>query len=74
MLRGSEYGVKRLGAVGYCYGAKYVVRGLGEGGGVDVGFIAHPSFVETDELKQIKGPLSIAAAGAFFEWHSYSLR
>lgn len=64
-LRGSEYGVKRLGAVGYCFGAKYVVRGLREGGGVDAGFIAHPSLVVADELKQIKGPLSLAAAGTF---------
>ena len=65
VLRGSEYGVKRFGAVGYCFGAKYVVRGLKEGRGVDVGYVAHPSFVEADELKVIKGPLSIAAAGTF---------
>lgn len=29
----------------------------------DVGYVAHPSFVEAVELKDIKGPLSIAAAG-----------
>ncbi|KAA6413374.1 MAG: hypothetical protein FRX48_03120 [Lasallia pustulata] len=61
-LRGSEYGVKKLGAVGYCYGAKYVIRGLKEGGGVDAGFIAHPSLVDVEELKAIRGPISIAAA------------
>lgn len=65
-LRGSEYGVKKLGAVGYCYGAKYVIRGLKEGGGVDAGFIAHPSLVDVEELKAIRGPISIAAAGMFF--------
>jgi dienelactone hydrolase len=27
-----------------------------------VGFIAHPSFVETDELEAITGPLAISAA------------
>ena len=32
---------------------------------MDVGYVAHPSFVEADELKAIKGPLSIAAAGTF---------
>lgn len=32
------------------------------GKGIDVGFIAHPSFVEESELSAIKGPLSIAAA------------
>ena len=57
-------GVKRIGAVGYCFGAKYVIRGLGDGS-VDVGYAAHPSFVEEDELKCIQGPMSIAAAG---EW------
>lgn len=29
---------------------------------LDVGYIAHPSFVSTEELRGIKGPLSIAAA------------
>ncbi len=33
-----------------------------EGKGVDVGFFAHPSFVEESELAAIQGPLSIAAA------------
>ena len=61
-MRG-EMGVKRLGAVGYCYGAKYVVRRLAESGGIDVGYIAHPSFVEAQELEKIHGPLSISAAG-----------
>ncbi|KAJ4359240.1 hypothetical protein N0V95_002321 [Ascochyta clinopodiicola] len=59
-LRG-ELGVKRLGGVGYCFGGKYVCRWLKEGG-LDAGFTAHPSFVGVDELKGIKGPLSIAAA------------
>lgn len=27
--------------------------------------MAHPSFVEADELAAIKGPLSISAAGKF---------
>ncbi|KAL1596260.1 hypothetical protein SLS59_007959 [Nothophoma quercina] len=59
-LRG-ELGVKRLGGVGYCFGGKYVCRWL-RPGGLDAGFTAHPSFVEAEELKGIKGPLSIAAA------------
>ncbi|KAK7184562.1 hypothetical protein DPSP01_009034 [Paraphaeosphaeria sporulosa] len=59
-LRG-ELGVKRLGGVGYCFGGKYVCRWLKEGK-LDVGYTAHPSFVSTEELEGIKGPLSIAAA------------
>ncbi|PVH97185.1 alpha/beta-hydrolase [Periconia macrospinosa] len=62
-LRGAEYGVKRLGGVGYCFGGKYVCRWLKEGGaGIDAGFTAHPSFVDREEVEGIKGPLSIAAA------------
>ncbi|KAL2018426.1 hypothetical protein VTK56DRAFT_845 [Thermocarpiscus australiensis] len=55
-----KYGVKKLGAVGYCFGAKYVVRHYKNG--IDVGYLAHPSFVDEEELEAITGPLSIAAA------------
>lgn len=34
--------------------------------GIDCGFVAHPSFVEKDELAAISGPLSIAAAETDF--------
>jgi dienelactone hydrolase len=30
--------------------------------GIEAGFVAHPSFVEEDELAALGGPLSIAAA------------
>ncbi|KAK5078697.1 hypothetical protein LTR51_000887 [Lithohypha guttulata] len=56
-----KYGVKRVGAVGYCFGGKYVVRFL-KPGQIDVGYSAHPSFVQEDELKGIKGPFAISAA------------
>lgn len=36
-----EKGIKKIGAVGYCFGAKYVVRFL-NGRGVDAGYCAHP--------------------------------
>ncbi|KAH7113047.1 Alpha/Beta hydrolase protein [Dactylonectria macrodidyma] len=55
-----EYGVNKFGAVGYCFGAKYLVRHFN--GGIDAGYIAHPSFVSDAELAAIHGPLSIAAA------------
>lgn len=57
----TKYGVKKIGAVGYCFGGKYVVRFL-KPGQVDVGYSAHPSFVEEDELKAIEGPFAISAA------------
>ncbi|KKP04280.1 esterase/lipase [Trichoderma harzianum] len=55
-----DLGIKRIGAVGYCFGAKYVVRHYKDG--IDVGYVAHPTMVEEDELAAITGPLSIAAA------------
>jgi len=57
-----EKGFKKIGAVGYCFGAKYAVRYLAKGKGVDAAYVAHPSFVDEEELKAIGGPLSIAAA------------
>ncbi|KAJ5570620.1 uncharacterized protein N7459_010050 [Penicillium hispanicum] len=54
-------GVKKVGAVGYCFGAKYVTRFLKKGK-VDVGYSAHPSFITHEELGAIEGPFSIAAA------------
>ncbi|KAI1760102.1 dienelactone hydrolase [Hypoxylon sp. FL1150] len=54
-----ERGVNRLGAVGYCFGAKYVARH--QQNGIDVGFIAHPSFVTEEELRGFRAPLSIAS-------------
>jgi dienelactone hydrolase len=59
----SEFGPTKLGAVGFCFGAKYVLRFLAAGKGVDVGFVAHPTGVEDAEVEEIAGPLSIAAAG-----------
>ncbi|KAI1821464.1 dienelactone hydrolase [Xylaria intraflava] len=56
----TEKGIKKLGAVGYCFGAKYVARHFQDG--INVGFMAHPSFVDEDEFRGFKGPISIAAA------------
>ncbi|RYC79719.1 hypothetical protein BFJ63_vAg17399, partial [Fusarium oxysporum f. sp. narcissi] len=55
-----EQGIVKIGAVGYCFGAKYVARNYKEG--IDVGYVGHPSFISEDELAAISGPLSIAAA------------
>jgi dienelactone hydrolase len=59
-----DQSIEWVGAVGYCFGAKYLVRWLRRGDQkIDAGFVAHPSFVEAEELRNITGPLSIAAAG-----------
>ncbi|KAJ5304847.1 uncharacterized protein N7443_004507 [Penicillium atrosanguineum] len=56
-----KMGCEQIGGVGYCYGGKYVCRYLKKGM-LDVGFMAHPTMVEADELRGVEGPLSIAAA------------
>ena len=63
-LRGvkSEFGVKKIGAVGYCFGGGYVVRFLSSNSGVEAGFIAHPSLVDVSAVEGIEKPLSIACA------------
>ncbi|EXJ80436.1 esterase/lipase [Capronia coronata CBS 617.96] len=59
----TKYQCKKIAAAGYCFGAKYVVRHLVSGPSkIDVGYAAHPSFIDEDELKSIKGPLAISAA------------
>jgi sterol O-acyltransferase len=59
----TKFGCKRIGAVGYCFGAKYVIRHLRpDQGKIDVGYCAHPSLVESQELQEIQGPLAISAA------------
>lgn len=55
-----HFGATKLGAVGYCFGGKYVARFLAEGKGVDAGFTAHPSATTADEWDAISGPISIA--------------
>lgn len=42
-----------------------MARFMAKGKGVDVGYMAHPSFVDADEIKALTGPLSISAAGTF---------
>ncbi|KAF5018935.1 hypothetical protein F66182_9077 [Fusarium sp. NRRL 66182] len=61
----SKYGIERIGSVGYCFGSKYTVRFLDDTK-INVGFIAHPSFIQKEELEAIKAPLSIAAAETDF--------
>ncbi|EEH16486.1 hypothetical protein PABG_06573 [Paracoccidioides brasiliensis Pb03] len=55
-------GIKKVGAAGYCFGAKYVTRFMKGSGTVDVGYVAHPSFVTSEELAAIQGPYAISAA------------
>ncbi|CAN9283988.1 unnamed protein product [Alternaria alternata] len=56
-----DLGIQTIGAVGYCFGGRYVARFLAEGKGVNLGFTAHPSVLSNAEIAQIVNPISIAA-------------
>jgi dienelactone hydrolase len=56
-----KYHPKYIAAIGYCFGAKYVVQLLGEKK-IHCGAGCHPSFVTIDEIKAIKAPLLICGA------------
>lgn len=50
-------GPKSLGAIGYCYGAAFVLKNLYEGGLLDSGAVAHPSLVTPLDFGPIRKPL-----------------
>ena len=57
-----ELKCERIAGVGYCFGAKYVVRNMLSNGPLRVGYICTPSLIEVEELNRVEAPLSIAAA------------
>ncbi|KAK3898508.1 protein AIM2 [Staphylotrichum tortipilum] len=57
-----KHGITHIAATGYCFGGRYSFRVLAPGGGVEVGFAAHPSLLEGGEITGIAGPVAIAAA------------
>ncbi|KAL6917601.1 hypothetical protein ACHAPO_000590 [Fusarium lateritium] len=57
-----ELKVNKVAASGYCYGGRYVFRQLDKKGGADVGFTAHPSLLQTEEIQAVVKPISIAGA------------
>ncbi|KAH8726210.1 dienelactone hydrolase [Phaeosphaeriaceae sp. PMI808] len=64
----SQLAVERIGGLGFCFGGKYVPRFLTASGGIDIGFIAHPSSLTEQEIGGIRKGISIAAGtldGAF---------
>ncbi|QSS59705.1 dienelactone hydrolase [Histoplasma capsulatum] len=54
--------IKKIGDISFTSELDYVTRFLKEGGGLDVGYVAHPYFVAAEELLAIKGPYAISAA------------
>ncbi|KAI0402304.1 dienelactone hydrolase [Xylaria palmicola] len=56
--------VTRIATTGYCFGGRYAFRWLSQQRGLKVGFAAHPSNLQDDEITAVKGAVAIAAADA----------
>ncbi|KAK9672052.1 hypothetical protein RND81_12G072800 [Saponaria officinalis] len=56
-----QKGVSKIGAAGFCWGAKVVVK-LAQGDYIQAGVFLHPSLVTVDEIKDVKVPLAILGA------------
>ncbi|KAL8121692.1 endo-1,3;1,4-beta-D-glucanase-like [Apium graveolens] len=54
-------GVSKIGAVGFCWGAKVAVE-LAKDSYVQAAVILHPSFVTLDDIQGVKVPISILGA------------
>lgn len=51
-----------IGAAGFCWGAKILVNLLKGDTAVGAGIMCHPSFLTTDDIKEVKVPLAILGA------------
>ncbi|KAK9078467.1 hypothetical protein SSX86_002524 [Deinandra increscens subsp. villosa] len=56
-----EKGVTKIGAAGFCWGAKVVVE-LAKDAEIQFAAILHPSFVSLDDIKGVKVPIAILGA------------
>ncbi|KAL5541699.1 hypothetical protein UlMin_009409 [Ulmus minor] len=54
-------GFSAIGAAGFCWGAKVVVE-LSKFNLIQAGVLLHPSFVNVDDIKEVKVPLAILGA------------
>lgn len=53
--KGGLGGVQKVGAIGYCFGGRYVIRLLAEGN-IKAGVVNHPSFFTLDEVSALGRP------------------
>ncbi|KAI3814825.1 hypothetical protein L1987_14470 [Smallanthus sonchifolius] len=56
-----EKGITKIGAAGFCWGAKVVVE-LAKDADIQVAALLHPTFVTLDDIKGVKVPVAILGA------------
>ncbi|KAL8223556.1 hypothetical protein R6Q57_019031 [Mikania cordata] len=56
-----ERGISKIGAAGFCWGAKVVVE-LAKDADIQVAALLHPTFVTLDDIKGVKVPVAILGA------------
>ncbi|KAF5008653.1 hypothetical protein FDECE_5065 [Fusarium decemcellulare] len=57
-----KLGVETTATAGYCFGGRHAFRVLNGKRGVDIGFVAHPSFATNDEIRAVVSPVTLATA------------
>ena len=57
-----QKGISKIGAVGFCWGAKVVVQLAQSQEYIQAGALLHPSFVTVDDVKGVKVPLAVLGA------------
>ncbi|KAJ0677301.1 putative dienelactone hydrolase, alpha/Beta hydrolase [Helianthus annuus] len=56
-----EKGISKIGAAGFCWGAKVVVE-LAKDASIQAAALLHPTFVTLDDIKEVKVPVAILGA------------
>ncbi|KAL8171354.1 hypothetical protein V2J09_023158 [Rumex salicifolius] len=57
----NENGISKIGAAGFCWGAKVVVL-LAQSDYIQAAVLLHPSFVSVDDIKCVKSPIAVLGA------------
>lgn len=66
----SEKSPKDLFGIGFCFGAKFVVEHLADGGLLTAGAVAHPSLLTPEDIEKITKPILISTGDRDSSFHA----